>query len=76
MNRKYEEDKPDKLDMKGAYKVILANACCTLTDACDKCPYRGKDLYATKECKELNDDLLRQAIILLTSENNRGEFDI
>ena len=48
----------DSMSKEEALNILLANACCTLGDICDKCPWNMTD-----NCRDTNfTDVLEKAI--------------
>ena len=49
------------MSRKEALDILLANACCTLGDICDKCPWNMTD-----NCRDINfTDVLEKAINII-----------
>lgn len=51
------------MNTKEAVKILWANACCTLADVCNMCPFSNNEIKeATPECEAMDNEQLRAAV--------------
>lgn len=55
-----------------AVKILWANACCTLGNACDICPFSNKVTNdATPNCENMNDEQLRETVQYMSKQKHK-----
>lgn len=57
------------MDKNKALELILANACCTLEDSCQLCPYYADP--PSKECESFSMEDLRKAVEVIQEQKKK-----